>query len=63
MQPAEATVPIAAESPEQAKEILSKMFAARPNFQIHDIYNIKDCPELEEIMEGPEEIDEEPTKH
>ncbi len=64
LQPAEATVPIAAESPEQAKELLTKMFSNRANFQIHDCYDVKDCPEIEQMTDDVEvEDDEDPTVH
>jgi hypothetical protein len=67
--PNEATIPVAAESPEHAREMTAKMFAQRQNFQIHDIYHIDDCPELKEMVEdtlaGEEDDDTppEPTKH
>jgi hypothetical protein len=46
--PNEATIPIAAQTKEHAVEIAQKLFAGRTNFQIHDIYNVKDCPDLDE---------------
>jgi hypothetical protein len=66
--PNEATIPIAADSVDHARDLATKMFANRTNFQIHDAYHIDDCPELkamvEETLAGDEDDDDTPpTKH
>jgi len=47
----EGVVTIAAENEEEAKKIMLEMFKARKNVAVVDIYDIKDAPGIEEIME------------
>lgn len=49
--PMEGVVTIAAENEDQAKKIMLEMFKARKNVEVVDIYDIKDAPGIEEIME------------